>query len=193
LRVTDYKHIDFVENSDKYKKGFIAQEVEKVYPEAVSMGKEFIPNIYGGPIAYNENKMNKTVEMVMPYAVKDLANGDKVKFITAQGDVYKIIDSISGRKFVIKDWDITDAKFIFVYGKEVNDFRRVDYDRIHTLGISAIQELSKQIELLNALNSKLNTKLNQTQQELELLHSKVEEVYKDNNLLKTMLSSTSER
>ena len=33
---------------------------------------------------------------------------------------------------------------LFVYGVKVNDFRAVDYDQLFSIGIGAIQELSKQ-------------------------------------------------
>ena len=35
---------------------------------------------------------------------------------------------------------------VFVYGKEVNDFRVVDYDAISMLNVSATQELAKRSE-----------------------------------------------
>ena len=41
-----------------------------------------------------------------------------------------------------------DPKRVFVYGKEVADFLAVDYNRIFSTGISAMQELSKQVQAL---------------------------------------------
>ena len=41
-----------------------------------------------------------------------------------------------------------------MYGREVNDFRSVDYEAISMLGISAIQQLAKENE---ALKSKFTT------------------------------------
>ena len=35
---------------------------------------------------------------------------------------------------------------LFVYGKRVDDFLAVDYDRIFTLSVGALQELSKQVQ-----------------------------------------------
>ncbi len=35
---------------------------------------------------------------------------------------------------------------VFVYGREVNDFRTVDYDAISMLNVSATQELAKKLE-----------------------------------------------
>jgi hypothetical protein len=44
-----------------------------------------------------------------------------------------------------------------VYGKEVDDFNTVDYDRIFTIGISAIQELSKKVDALEKENASLKS------------------------------------
>ncbi len=44
----------------------------------------------------------------------------------------------------------TDADRVFVYGREVNDFRSVDYDAIAMLNVSATQELHRRLEAQTA-------------------------------------------
>jgi hypothetical protein len=39
-----------------------------------------------------------------------------------------------------------DGDEVFVYGREVNDFRNVDYDAIAMLNVSATQELNRRLE-----------------------------------------------
>jgi hypothetical protein len=46
LQITDYRKIDRVAYGDSVHKGVLAQEVEKVIPEAVNLETEYIPNIY---------------------------------------------------------------------------------------------------------------------------------------------------
>ena len=46
LRVTDYRHIDEIAKGSDFRKGFVAQEVEEVFPEAISLYSEFVPNVY---------------------------------------------------------------------------------------------------------------------------------------------------
>jgi len=57
--------------------------------------------------------------------------------------VYQVLE-------VAKDRFRTDFKpagdKVFVYGREVNDFRAVDYDAIAMLNVSATQELARQSE-----------------------------------------------
>jgi hypothetical protein len=65
-----------------------------------------------------------------------------------------------GNAFTVKDWNtaVTEADKVFVYGREVNDFRTVDYDKIHNLNVSATQELARQVEQLRAENAELRSK-----------------------------------
>jgi hypothetical protein len=72
-----------------------------------------------------------------------LAVGDEVKLITPDTktavDVVEVIDS---KTFAVRMGK--EHSEVFVYGKKVNDFRAVDYDQIFSIGIGAIQELSKE-------------------------------------------------
>ena len=67
----------------------------------------------------------------------------------------------------------------FVYGKQVNDFRAVDYEAISMLNVSATQELTKRIEKLEAENTALKTTVAQVsavQKELAALKASVERI-----------------
>jgi hypothetical protein len=46
LKITDYRYIEVVEKGNQRKKGVIAQEVEKVYPDAVRIISNFVPSVY---------------------------------------------------------------------------------------------------------------------------------------------------
>jgi len=53
-------------------------------------------------------------------------------------------------KYIMKQ-----PKKTFVYGKEINDFHTVDYDRVFTLSVYATQELYRKVEALEKQNTKL--------------------------------------
>ena len=114
-----------------YKK-VIAQQVRGVYPQAVSLTTEVVPDIYA--IA---NIDNGYISLET-----DLQKGDKVRLIfedkTALFDVLRI--DKSGFKV---STDKTGK--VFVYGREVDDFHSVDYESISMLNVSATQELYKLI------------------------------------------------
>lgn len=61
-----------------FKKGFIAQEVVQVFPEAISLTSEFIPNVY--EVATNSEKEGEVLRISLGKN-HDFATGDEVKLI----------------------------------------------------------------------------------------------------------------
>ena len=57
-------------------------------------------------------------------------------------------------------------------GKLVDDFMVVDYNRIFTLGLSATQELSKQVDALKAENALLREELAEIKAAIKRLGAK---------------------
>ncbi|MFH1714567.1 MAG: tail fiber domain-containing protein, partial [Elusimicrobiota bacterium] len=149
LKVVDYKYIDEVGKGNKPKKGFIAQEVEEVFPQAVSTSVDYVPNIYAGSeeIKYNKKKKELTVKLNKEH---DFKEGDEVRIITKSGlkeeAVVKIKDDVT---FVVGNFteeDLEGDDKVFVYGRKADDFKILDYDEIYAVGIGAIQELSKGLD-----------------------------------------------
>lgn len=166
IKITDYTYKDMVNRGSQNFKKVIAQQVEAVYPEAVNKITSVIPDIYSLAETINYDAANKHLSITLSKSY-DLKAGDKVKLVHAiEGEVLAEIESVSGRTFTVKNWTFNTEK-IFVYGREVNDFRVVDYEALSMLGISAIQQLAKEIE------------------ELKKQSSEVEELKKQNKLLKT--------
>jgi hypothetical protein len=153
LNVTDYTHIDVAAKGKDSKKGFIAQEVEEVFPEAVSKGTDFIPNIYDIAASTEYNPLEKSLKITLSKST-DLKKGDLIKLIADKAYEKEIV-SIEENTFTVSDWAHGNTKDIFVYGIQVNDFRTVDYDRIFTLNVSATQELIRQVEQLKDQNNNL--------------------------------------
>ena len=73
--------------------------------------------------------------------------GDKVRLFTDKPYELNVSD-INGNTFTVSHWTEKNAQQVFVYGKEVPDFRTVDYDQIFTLNVSATQALAQQVEEL---------------------------------------------
>ena len=155
LQVTDYKYVDFVQYGSQFKKGFIAQEVERVFPEAVKTHEDFIPNIFSVP-----QKVELRSEHILITMNKEhnLVDGDIVKFITAHGEETKKVFTTDKYTFSIADSTVLKYDSVFVYGKLVGDFRMIDYDRIFTLNVSVTQELSKELDSLQKENEMLKMK-----------------------------------
>jgi endosialidase-like protein len=147
IQVTNYSHIDTVVHGSAMKKGFIAQQVESVFPQAVNQSSNYIPNIYSltTQIIEDETAAQMTISVINSH---QLSKGDHVRLITANGQLeLEVLATPSSTQFTIET--VKDlGEQIFVYGKKVEDFRAVDYDRVFTTGIGAIQELSNQVNKL---------------------------------------------
>ncbi|MCP4145527.1 MAG: hypothetical protein GY752_09635 [bacterium] len=158
MEITNYSFIDKIKNGDRAEKKVIAQQINEVYPLAVSYISDVIPNIY---------KLGKFNNGTI-YVANDLVKGDKVQLILPSGDaeLFEVLQA-SDSNFKI-DLSIEEEE-VFVYGKMVDDFHVVDYDAISMLNVSATQEQQKIIE---ALQTELNTMKAQN----EALQTKVNEV-----------------
>jgi hypothetical protein len=142
LKVKEYFVKANHRNDSLLQKGFIAQEVEGILPGAVVRQNDFIPDIYAQAESAVINEELLVITMKDNHRLK---NGDIVRFITSEGNKERGITVINDKTFSVDNWkgDISD---LFVYGKMVDDFRTVNYNAIFTLGISAIQELYKQLQ-----------------------------------------------
>jgi hypothetical protein len=134
IEISDYTHIDQVKGGQEKK--VIAQQVEEHYPLAVKQGTDCIPDIF---------KPGTIEEGVIDF-VFDCEVGDKIKIMRnqASSEVVKVLE-------IKEDGIKVDSNFegeVFVYGKEVNDYKTVDYDALSMLNISATQELYKIIKEL---------------------------------------------
>jgi hypothetical protein len=147
LKVTDYQMKAQVMKGNPIHKGLIAQEVEKVIPEAVLKSVAFVPDIFETAQGAKYDAASKSLEIAMakPHhlAVGDLVmiqNKDTNKDESHQLKVTKVINDVT---FQLGEVPV-EIKKAFVFGKQVEDFRSVDYNRIYTTGIGAIQQLKSE-------------------------------------------------
>ena len=175
LRVTDYRHIDVINRGMDFKKGFIAQEVEQVYPEAISLTSEFIPNVY--EVAANARQEGEVLHISLNKS-HDFAAGDEVKLIFPDGEKIMTVADVPSETAFTVEWTEAAPEKVFVFGKKVDDFHTVDYDRIFTLNVSATQELAAQVEQLekelsaaHAENAALRNDMNDRLAKLESMVS----------------------
>ena len=147
IEITEFNYLDPVKGSGKQKK-VIAQQVEKVFPNAVSTGSDVIPNIF------KESEINSGVIKLE----SSCKVGDKIQLVYE--DLSKeIVEVTACHETKI----ITSSKRkgkVFVYGKEVDDYKSVDYDSISMLNVSATQELHKIITKLEKKIEDLTKKVN---------------------------------
>ena len=145
IEITDYHLKDVVEKGNQPQKKVIAQQVEKVFPQAVNQMTDVVPDIY---------KKAQIMDGWVALAT-DLKPGERVRLITEKGHraVHEVLEVADGK---FRTDLVTDAGQVFVYGREVDDFRTVDYDAISMLNVSATQELARKLEVSDAKFTKLS-------------------------------------
>jgi hypothetical protein len=137
LKITDYTMVDKVKCGDKPFKKVIAQQVEQVYPQAVTTNlTAVVPDIY---------VRSQAKAGWIPVDKKldpELKAGDEVRLILERGaKVYEVKEASAGGFRVSSSVNGP----VFVYGRQVHDFRTVDYEALTTLNISATQELYRRL------------------------------------------------
>jgi hypothetical protein len=155
IQITNYRMKDVVTWGTQTFKKVIAQQVEQIYPEVIKLQTSVIPDIYAlaESVVYDALNKKLNVSLSKDYGIKI---GDKIELVHPEnGKIQAEVVEVSGKSFTVKNWEYATDK-IFVFGREVNDFRSVDYEALSMLGISAIQQLAKEIEDLKKTNSELN-------------------------------------
>lgn len=160
IQITDYKFKDSIGKGTELNKKVIAQQIKKVYPQAVSVITDVIPDIY----AITKIKDGRII------LKNNLKKDDRVRLIFDDRTEMVTILQADENGFTV---DLKDNGKVFVYGREVKDFHTVDYEALSTLNISATQELIKiisqqetQIRELKADNSDMNKRLAKSESDI---------------------------
>jgi len=168
IQITDYQYKDKLRYGDKIHKKVIAQQIQPIFPQAVSTTTGFLPDIMKIASVSDHNRINLSntnlvagdfVRLVMKnhkevdlqvVAVKEV----DVQVVAVKEKYFEVKSSLEDQiQFSLEDQEV------FVYGKRVDDFHIVDYDKLITLAISTIQELHSNIQELDAkLNNFINSK-----------------------------------
>jgi hypothetical protein len=142
IKITDFTYKDPQKGAGPQKK-VIAQQVEKVYPQAVSRTTDVIPDIF---------KMADIKDGWVQLAT-DLKVGDQVRMISESAAALHKVLAVRPGAF-LTDYRPASGK-AFVYGRQVNDFRVVDYEAIAMLNVSATQELAKRLFQVEAQEARM--------------------------------------
>jgi len=144
LEVVSYRLVEEARSRDR-KKGFIAQDLAKILPAAVTMSEEFVPDVFAFATAVAHDPAAKTLALTL---VKDhgLKEGDRVRLqLDGERRDLTVAAVTSGRALIVADCELT-PKRVFVYGKEVRDFLTVNYNHVFTVAVGALQELKRETD-----------------------------------------------
>jgi hypothetical protein len=153
-----YEYIDKTKRAEKTI-GFIAQEVKEVFDLAVTITKDFIPDVMRELENISWEEINNEDKLL--YKLKsDLVgvSGVKYKFVCSN-EINKVEEV-----FIVGNEDNTftfEKKYdkVYCYGKEVDDFHTLHKQKLFALNFSATQELIRKNEALETKVASLESEL----------------------------------
>jgi hypothetical protein len=138
-----YNYIEPSKTNDKVY-GFIAQQIREVIPEAVTIQRYIIPDIF--TVAQcSQNVLSLSgvsFNNIYPYITK-------LSIIDLNGiqNLYTVTNIDNELHTISVDKNI-DGNKVFIYGREVDDFHALDKSYIFTLNVCATQILAEKIDNL---------------------------------------------
>ena len=190
------KQYEYISKNIGIEYGFIAQDVKKYFPNAVTIRKNIlIPSEYREintnftEVFYNEleNKLedNRTytengkelTKIKYKIVIEDLDNNSmdsKYRFyLDKQLKGYKDLKPIETPKTFLFD---SQFDYLFVFGKYVDDFNALDKNQIFSLHHSGIQELSKIQEIKQSELVQLKSENNNLKAEVVALKEQMDNI-----------------
>jgi hypothetical protein len=178
IPIKSHSYIDKFINGCPTSYNVIAQDIQKIYPEAVSITDGFIPDMFVKCKWIHINDSEIEISIPKPHTV---IVGDKVKCILEDSSFKEaIVSSITNdTTFRVKKWEEFKLKIgdeLFVYGKLVNDFLRVDKIRLGVLALAGVKELTNIVEIQNHQIQEQQKQIKELQTTLELLKNTVDKL-----------------
>ena len=174
LPIRYYNYIDEVSKGTNNVIGFIAQEVKEILPNAVGSGPDYIPDEYRAldgftwePTDDNKYKLlcNITDCSGVDYCFKvgeDLNEEIMDVYVTGNSDNSFTFDKT--------------YQYVFCFGKKVNDFHTIDKNQIFAVGMSALQEVDRQLQAEKAKTTTLETQVATLESENTTLKTQIADI-----------------
>jgi hypothetical protein len=151
IQPKNFTYIDLLKNNMKINYGFIAQEINDVFSDAITQIYEYIPNIYDCGIVKDTNiisMLNKTTNI---FTLNNIQQPIQIKlFVNNKEEIVTLKEIIDEHTFIINEkiGEITDntENKVFIYGQGVNDFHILEKNAIFTLTTSAVKQLDQELQ-----------------------------------------------
>jgi hypothetical protein len=143
LKPASFQYVDPTKGTvQKY--GYLAQEVEEVIPNIVYKNRGFIPNIFEMVKIEDQNKIILKNEKTTEY----FTIGTKLQFYDVDKHILwrEVTEIMDEKTFMVNERFLEGVDTVFLYGQEVEDYRSIDKNQMHTVMLSALQEMQKRLE-----------------------------------------------
>jgi hypothetical protein len=156
--------------------GFIAQELEKIFPDAVIKSPGLVNDLYGSySCDLNENAISINPDEQVGLCIITI----KGKRGTKDVEITKIDPNTHCAYFnegAIDEEDLDESKMVFIYGNKVDDSRFISKDFIFTLNVSATQDLDRKVSSLEQCLEQLNQENAFLKEQLSILTHRVNQL-----------------
>jgi hypothetical protein len=178
LKLVQYNYIDNKYNNNRNHIGLIAQDVKKIFPEAVNIESDYIQNINKNASYYY---YNDNIILLVEYNIYIKINDSLLLFVNKKPKVVKI-NSFDTNSIGVSKWtsddndndnDNNDNNDIYVYGTKIDDCHKLNQAYFGILGIGCVQELSIQATKAKENNNKLKDIINKQQLLIDKIKHKI--------------------
>jgi hypothetical protein len=148
IPIKSYEHIDPFVHGCATAFNVTAQDLKNTYPEAVTNSSGYIPDMYVKCRWIHVDEKQIEINIPKPHTV---IVGDKVKLILEDSTHREaIVTAIKDdNTFVVEKWEefkLEVSDEMFVYGKHIDDFLRVDKIKLGVLALAGVKELTHIVE-----------------------------------------------
>jgi hypothetical protein len=102
----------------------------------------------------------------------ECVSGDIIRFYVGKQSKNLKVLTVTNANTLAVEWTEKQPEALFVYGKEVNDFRVVDYEALTTLNISATQELKKIVDIQQTTIANQQAQIDELKKMVDILLKK---------------------
>lgn len=176
LKAVSFNFIDDGLRATKY--GMIAQDVEQVFPACVTKSVGFVPDIYGAARVVAASTRRSFECGFLDTTLRPVVRaGDVLKIHSLRCDSHfvVIVDAdvvyCDDNTFTLRTKDEVACRFeegdmVFFYGKEVDDFRSIDYDGLLVNMLPVVQKLCNDNARLRTLVADMNDRIDRMMAQL---------------------------
>ena len=156
--------------------GYIAQEVKELLPQAVGLAlqNEWICSEMRLSTDHSWSGVTGVTGYNAKLTIHDLegSTGNQLYRFYVADDEEEQKKEVAAEESDPKSF-LFDNSYnkVFIWGKQVNDFHTLDYTKVNTFAIPAIQELDKQLTAEKAKNAKLEARLAALEERVTTLES----------------------
>ena len=155
LQAVTYRKKNMIEDGNELHTGFIAQDVQEIYPSAIHKRTDTIPSIYEirhASLVENGIQLTESIDVPLDARVVVIDFRNKKIQMIHRPDNVLIFEEQS-------DTIELDGDKVFIFGHEVSDKLMLNHDSLFAVGMGAIKELAQKHNALTATCAALQARM----------------------------------